>query len=46
MYHALPRVLEFLPEAVRLEDVDDTQEQQEALAARVAGGDAPRTAGT
>lgn len=40
VYHALPSVLELLPETIRLEYVDDAQEQQQTLATRVPGRDA------
>lgn len=42
MYHALPRVFEFLAQPVGLQDVDDAQEQEESLAARVPSRNAAR----
>jgi hypothetical protein len=40
VYEALPVVLNLLDYAVRLQDVDDANEEQEAFAAMVLGGDA------
>lgn len=42
VYHAFPGVLEFLAQTVRLQDVDDTEEEEQPLAASVPRGNAAR----